>query len=389
MFAATALRAWHWSPLLGIALALCLLSPHIHLRAAEPPPPLPERTALAVQVLSRMDPATLAGNDRLQATLQSVLGQTRGQPEFVQLVTQFSLTNQNAELLRMATDQPDAEHGVQAMKLLLAQESGNDAVRKALAPGDAEAASPSLIRALGNTGEQRIVPLLAPFITSTNAPLPRRKAAVQALARNREGVETLLKAAADQSLPADIQFTTATALASIRWNDLRTRAAELLPPPQGQNAQPLPPLEELMKQQGDAQRGAAVFARETSQCIQCHKVGDQGIDVGPNLSEIGGKLGKDALYEAILAPSAGIAFNYEAWEITLKSGDDAFGLLVSETPDELAIKDTRGLVTRHAKSNVESRRQMTLSLMPADLQLAMSTQDLVDLVEFLASLKKP
>jgi hypothetical protein len=32
---------------------------------------------------------------------------------------------------------------------------------------------------------------------------------------------------------------------------------------------------------------------------------------------------------------------------------------------------------------------MSLSIMPAGLQLTMSEQDLVDLVEFLSSLKKP
>ena len=101
------------------------------------------------------------------------------------------------------------------------------------------------------------------------------------------------------------------------------------------------------------------------------------------------KLGKDALYEAILEPSAGISFGYEGWQLFLKNGDEASGLLVSETPDELAIKAVGGIVSRYKKSDVTARTQQRLSLMPADLQKTMSAQDLVDLVEYLTTLKLP
>jgi putative heme-binding domain-containing protein len=123
-------------------------------------------------------------------------------------------------------------------------------------------------------------------------------------------------------------------------------------------------------------------------CIKCHQVNGEGIDFGPSLSEIGTKLGKDALYESILDPSAGISFGFEAWQIELKSGDEAFGLLVSDTADEIAVKSQGGIVTRYKKSEVTKREQQKLSIMPAGLPQAMSVADLVDLVEYLASLKK-
>jgi len=99
-------------------------------------------------------------------------------------------------------------------------------------------------------------------------------------------------------------------------------------------------------------------------------------------------LGKDALYEAILDPSAGISFGYEAWQLTLKSGDEAYGLIVSDTADEVAVKAVGGIVTRYPKSDIVKREQMKLSIMPAGLQQAMTPQELVDLVEYLSSLTK-
>src|SRR5262249_19327562 len=148
-------------------------------------------------------------------------------------------------------------------------------------------------------------------------------------------------------------------------------------------------ISELMRLKGDPVKGAAVFRRDTTTaCIKCHQVNGEGIDFGPNLSEIGTKLGKDALFEAILDPSAGISFGFEAWQITLKDGNEAYGLIVSETADELALKTAGAIVTRYPKTEIKSRTQGKLSIMPAGLQATMSRQDLVDLVEYLSQLKK-
>ena len=133
---------------------------------------------------------------------------------------------------------------------------------------------------------------------------------------------------------------------------------------------------------------ALAEAEQANQAERRHQVNGRGIDFGPNLSGIGAKLGKDALVESILDPSAGISFGYEAWQIELKSGDEAFGLIASETADELAIKAQGGIITRYKKSAIAKREQQKLSIMPVGLQQTMTTQEFVDLVEYLSSLKK-
>jgi len=52
------------------------------------------------------------------------------------------------------------------------------------------------------------------------------------------------------------------------------------------------------------------------------------------------------------------------------------------------LKTVGGIVTRFRKNEITSRAQQKLSLMPAGLAQLMTQQELVDLVEFLASLKK-
>lgn len=350
---------------------------------AEPPASESNRTTVAIEALERLKGIDLEANPAVKAAVLKVLESTRGTPDFVRIVQDFNLTGQNAGLLEVALRHPAEEAGVEAMRTILASHD--------LAPLDSALRgtnSARAVEALGNTRDKEIVPLLLPLINDPARDVAARRQAVKALAGTQGGAAALLQLAQDDKLPGDLKFIATTELNAVRWPEIKARAAQLLPPPRGQNTQPLPPMVELLKMTGDAARGAQVFTRPEVNCIGCHRVNDKGVDFGPALSEIGTKLGKDALYEAILDPSAGIAFGYEAWQIELKSGDEAYGLIVSETPDELTIKDVKAIPTHLKKSEIVKRQQLKTSIMPAGLQQTMSTQDLVDLVEYLSSLKK-
>ena len=347
---------------------------------------LPERTAIAIEALSRMKGMDLEANPAIKTAVLKVLADVRGRPQFVELVRDFQIKDQNPALLEMAIRNPGDATGVDALRLVL-ENDGAAAIQSTLNGTNADAAL-KLTEALGNTGENRVVPLLEPTLANSARDVATRKAAVRSLAKIQEGAASLLRSAREEKLPADLKLTASDELNRVRWPELKAEAAKLLPLPQSQSAQPLPPVAELIKQKGDAANGAAVFASSKVGCSGCHQVNGKGTDFGPNLSEIGTKLGKDALCEAILDPSAGIAFGFEGWQLELKNGDQAFGLIISETADEVALKAVGGIVTRYQKSDIVKREQSKLSIMPAGLQQTMSTQEFVDLLEFLSSLKK-
>jgi putative heme-binding domain-containing protein len=341
------------------------------------------RTAIAVEALSRLKGMDLEANPAIKKAVLKVLEQTRGTPQFVELVRDFNLQDQDDALLEYAAQNPASSAGVEAMRLVLSRPD-TGLLKTALAGTNAI----NVVEALGNTGENGIVPLLLPLVTELARELAVRKQCIRALAQLQTGAASLLKLAEEQKLPADLKLTASSALNNVRWENLKAQAALLLPLPQGREAQPLPPVSELVLLIGDPAKGAAIFHSETVACDKCHQVNGVGVDFGPSLSEIGTKLGKDALYESIFDPSAGISFGFEAWQINLKDGDEAYGLIVSETADELAVKAVGGVVTRYPKANIASQTKQKLSVMPSGLQQAMTRQELVDLVEYLSSLKK-
>lgn len=366
-----------------LALAAVLAAPVFRLGAAEAGA---DRIALAVEALTRLEGADLNANTALKERILQVLDKTRGTPGFVKLVQHFKLPDQNAGLLEVAVAQPASESGVEAMRLVLAS-GGAALVRQALEGTNALAATRTA-EALGNTGDKQATRLLLPVLSDSAHDVALRKQAVRSLARTSEGAGEVLKLAKEEKLADDLKFTASAELNAVRWPEIKAEAAKILPPAQGQNAAPLPPLSELVKMKGDLANGARIFTNASPGCANCHVVNGRGVELGPNLSEIGTKLGKDALIESILEPSSGVSFGFEAWNFTLKGGDEVYGLLASETTDEVAVKNIGGIITRLKKSDLALRQQSKLSIMPAGLQAAMTAQELVDLVEYLAALKK-
>src|SRR5262249_46468164 len=150
---------------------------------------------------------------------------------------------------------------------------------------------------------------------------------------------------------------------------------------------PLPPISALVKLRGNPARGQVLFAKEGT-CANCHIVNGAGKEVGPNLSEIGKKLSREALYESILFPSASISHNYETSVIETKKGEVVSGILVSQTPDEVAVKGADALVRTFKRADVESITRSPVSLMPADLTKTLTVQDLADVVEYMLTLRE-
>ncbi len=338
-------------------------------------------TSIAVEALSRLKGMDLESNPSLKAAVLKVLEQVRGTPQFLQIVRDFQIKGQGREVTELASQHPEDSSAVETMRMVL-NEHNSEFLKPLLASSNAA----NLIKLLGNTGDREIVKPLLPLVQDDSRDILLRKLAVQSLSQTQDGAAALLDLAEKKILPADVKLTATMALNNVQWPGIKRRVAELLPLPQSKNATALP-ISELASLKGDPAKGAEVFRSEVAGCNKCHQVNGEGIDFGPNLSDIGGKLGKDALYESILDPSAGISFGYESWQIELKNGEEVYGLIISETADDLALKTAGGITTRYRKVQIEKRQKQKLSAMPAGLQAAMTKEQLVDLIEYLASLK--
>ena len=262
---------------------------------------------------------------------------------------------------------------------------GQDSLIQA-ALGENESAA-TTIEALGNTADSRGVKLLQSLIRQEDYDLELRRLAVRSMAKIREGASRLLRAVEADQLDQALLPAAAAELTRSRWQDLRPQALELFPLPPSKEAKPIPPISELVKASGDPAAGKLVF-QQAGTCAKCHIVGREGKEVGPNLTEIGSKLSPEAMFESILYPSAGISHNYESYTVATQDGNTITGLLTSQTDESITITSDDGIARTFERSNVEAVKQLTVSLMPADLLKLMTQDELVNVVAYLTTLKK-
>jgi putative membrane-bound dehydrogenase-like protein len=139
---------------------------------------------------------------------------------------------------------------------------------------------------------------------------------------------------------------------------------------------------------GNPERGRTLFFDTgKSQCLKCHRLGDQGEKIGPELTGIGKRFARVYLIESILEPSRTIAPSYETVTVALKDGRVFSGTRVAETADHLTLGDREGKKHVFAKTDIEERHTETRSTMPDGLEKQFSLDEFVDLIAFLAGQK--
>lgn len=137
---------------------------------------------------------------------------------------------------------------------------------------------------------------------------------------------------------------------------------------------------------GSIAKGRDLFyGRSQLSCVRCHKVGDNGGEVGPNLTVIGTKKAPDYLVEAIVAPNAKIAEGFETLIVQTDEGQVFSGILKSETDQELKLLTPENAIITIEKESIEGTKKGQSS-MPTDLMKYMSRRELRDLIAYLAAL---
>ena len=134
---------------------------------------------------------------------------------------------------------------------------------------------------------------------------------------------------------------------------------------------------------GNKDNGKQVFRRV---CVACHKVHNEGANLGPDMSGVGKRLDSYKLVESIIDPNAQVDDKYLSTLVVTADGRSISGLLVSESPEEVVIFDGKEQ-KRIAVSEIDERMKLKQSSMPEGLAATLSPNELLDVVEFLRSLK--
>ena len=136
---------------------------------------------------------------------------------------------------------------------------------------------------------------------------------------------------------------------------------------------------------GDLERGRALFAKN---CAQCHKLGDVGHAVGPNLATVANKT-RPFLLQEIFDPNRNVDTRYTAYVAVTKTGLIRTGLLSSESASSITLLAAEGKPHTLLRSELEELRATGKSLMPEGIEKELTPQAVADVIEFLGSAPVP
>lgn len=239
------------------------------------------------------------------------------------------------------------------------------------------------VRSMASTGWSDLPLLLLPRLA--DRPPEVRSAALDVLLTRDAWTEALLtKVQAGVVPPAEIDTTRRQRLSRSKSAKVKELSAAIYGELGADRTKVVESYRPAASLTGDVARGQKVYQ---ANCATCHKVGGEGVEIGPDLASIAG-WPPDALLTAILDPSRSAEPRFLAYTATLDTGEAVYGILLRETPASITMKGLDGVEREIPRKQVKSLECNNRSLMPDGVEAAIDHQQMADLIQFLHAQKR-
>jgi len=286
---------------------------------------------------------------------------------------------------RDARRPPEARLSAVRLLALAPPATTMDSLETLLSPTESQDLQLAAVRAIAGKADARVASVL---LTSwDNASPVVRREVLEALFARSERLQALLTAIEHNKVKAG-QLEPAR-LAQLRKHPdpkLRDRAVKLLigqaTPERRKIVEAYRPALELKR---DAVRGKAIFKKT---CATCHRLENEGNEVGADLLAALRNKTAETLLVDILDPSRDVDPRYIEYLLTTKSGKSMSGLIAAETASSVTLRRAEKAEDVVLRSQIESIQATAKSLMPEGLETQLARQDLADLIGYLLSVPR-
>ena len=134
-------------------------------------------------------------------------------------------------------------------------------------------------------------------------------------------------------------------------------------------------------QRSNPEHGRIVYAK--ADCIKCHRFGEIGGGVGPDLSSVGKRFQKKELLQSILYPSHFISDQYSTKTVATASGRTFNGVIKEKKDGSVVVLDPEGNEVFVAAEDIDEIVPNKKSTMPTGLLNELSLEDIASLFAFL------
>lgn len=180
--------------------------------------------------------------------------------------------------------------------------------------------------------------------------------------------------------PDSLGWRRSVRLMTQRDTNLRERARALLAESEGGRSRIVTSYRPALTLAGSAAVGEQVYRQ---QCAICHTMGSaQGMAFGPDLASLGNRQPGNLLAD-ILDPNLSIADGYDLWEVILTDGNRRQGVVASQTPSAVTLRQAGGVEQVISRQQIASMTTLPMSAMPDGLEKTIDHQQMADLLAFI------
>ncbi len=141
---------------------------------------------------------------------------------------------------------------------------------------------------------------------------------------------------------------------------------------------------EYQRDEATIRKGLQSFLK--ARCHQCHRVGDQGVNLGPNLTEIAKRYQGEKLLKQMIEPSSEINRKYQQYQFLMADGKVISGVVTKETDKSYEVVSNLMVptqVTTVLKEDVDESFAAKVSAMPQGMLNGLTKEEILSLVVFL------
>jgi putative heme-binding domain-containing protein len=135
---------------------------------------------------------------------------------------------------------------------------------------------------------------------------------------------------------------------------------------------------------GDPQRGRELYTK--AQCASCHRFGNEGTPVGPDLSSIARRFTRREVLESVLYPSHVISDQYRSKKVLTHDGNIHTGIVTQLAGGGVEIRDSKNDVISLQASDIDQVLPSNVSVMPSGLLDPIALSEIGDLLSYLGVL---
>jgi putative heme-binding domain-containing protein len=140
--------------------------------------------------------------------------------------------------------------------------------------------------------------------------------------------------------------------------------------------------QQVLDLEGDPGRGFETYKKK---CSVCHRVGNAGFSVAPDLVSVQNKSAAD-LVVAILDPNRDAQPDFNTYNVLTENGRLYNGIIAGETTASVTLRRAEARQDVIFRKTIEEFTSTGISLMPEGLEKELSPQDLADVIAFVKSI---